>query len=114
MSLTSGSRLGVYEILAPLGAGGMGEVFRAKDTKLGREVAIKVLPPALAQDPERVGRFRREAQILATLNHPNIAAVYGLEEGDGTVGLVMELVTGDDLSQRLRTGAIPVEDAVAI
>ena len=92
----------------------MGEVFRARDTKLGRDVAIKVLPAALAQDAERVGRFRREAQILATLNHSNIASIYGLEEADGAVGLVMELVAGDDLAQRLRTGAIPVDEAITI
>ncbi len=92
----------------------MGEVFRARDTKLGRDVAIKVLPAALAQDAERVGRFRREAQILATLNHPNIAAIYGLEEANGTVGLVMELVAGDDLAQRLRGGAIPVDEAISL
>ena len=114
MSLTSGSRLGPYEITGPIGAGGMGEVFRARDTKLGRDVAIKVLPAAVAQDTERVGRFRREAQILATLNHPNIAAVYGLEEANGTVGLVMELVAGEDLAQRLRGGAVPVDEAIAI
>jgi len=114
MSLTPGSRLGPYEITAPIGAGGMGEVFRARDTKLGREVAIKVLPAALAQDADRVGRFRREAQILATLNHPNIAAIYGLEEAHGTVGLVMELVAGDDLAQRLRGGMIPVDEAIAV
>ncbi len=92
----------------------MGEVFRARDTKLGRDVAIKVLPAAFAQDADRVGRFRREAQILATLNHPNIAAIYGLEEANGTVGLVMELVAGDDLAQRLRGGAVPAEEAIAI
>jgi len=92
----------------------MGEVFRARDTRLGRDVAIKVLPAALAQDTDRVTRFRREAQILATLNHPNIAGIYGLEEGNGTVGLVMELVAGDDLAQRLRGGAVPVEEAIAI
>ena len=114
MTLTPGSRLGPYEITAPIGAGGMGEVFRARDTKLGRDVAIKVLPAALAHDAERVGRFRREAQILATLNHPNIAAIYGLEEANGTVGLVMELVAGNDLAQRLRGGAVPVEEAIAI
>jgi hypothetical protein len=116
MTLSPGARLGPYEITASIGAGGMGEVFRARDTKLNREVAIKVLPPALAQDTERVGRFRREAQILATLNHPNIAAIYGLEEtaaaGPGqsaVVALVMELVGGEDLAERLRRGAIPVE-----
>jgi len=114
MSLTSGSRLGPYEITTHIGAGGMGEVFRARDTRLGRDVAIKVLPAALAQDAERVGRFRREAQILATLNHPNIAAVYGLEEANGTIGLVMELVAGEDLAQRLRAGAIPIDEAIAI
>jgi serine/threonine protein kinase len=80
MTLLPGARLGPYEIVTAIGAGGMGEVFRARDTKLNRDVAIKVLPAALAQDTERVGRFRREAQILATLNHPNIAAIYGLEE----------------------------------
>ncbi|MBK5255842.1 MAG: serine/threonine protein kinase [Vicinamibacteria bacterium] len=114
MGFTAGSRLGPYEINGLIGAGGMGEVFRAHDTRLGRDVAIKVLPAALAQDSERVGRFRREAQILATLNHPNIAAIYGLEETSGTVGLVMELVAGDDLSQRLRAGAIPVHEAIAM
>jgi len=114
MTLLSGARLGPYEISAAIGAGGMGEVFRARDTKLNREVAIKVLPAALSQDAERVGRFRREAQILATLNHPNIAAIYGLEEAGGTVGLVMELVAGDDLAQRLRSGALPIDEAIAI
>ena len=114
MTLTPGSRLGPYEIAAPIGAGGMGEVFRARDTKLGRDVAIKVLPEALAQDKERVDRFRREAQILATLNHPNVAAIHGLEEANGVVGLVMELVPGDDLAQRLRSGAIPVDEAIAM
>jgi Tol biopolymer transport system component len=100
--------------VAPIGAGGMGEVLRARDTKLGREVALKVLPAAFAQDAERVARFRREAQILASLNHPNIAAVHGLEEGEGTLALVMELVEGEDLAQRLKRGAIPVDEAVAI
>ena len=114
MSLTSGSRLGPYEITAPIGAGGMGEVFRARDTKLGRDVAIKALPVALAQDAERVGRFRREAQVLAALNHPNIAAIYGLEETDGVVGLVMELVPGEDLAERLKRGKIPTDEAIAI
>ena len=114
MSLTSGARLGPYEIKAPIGAGGMGEVFRARDTKLGREVAIKVLPAAFAQDHERVARFRREAQLLASLNHPNIAAIYGLEEAEGAVALVLELVEGEDLAQRLKRGAIPVDDAIAI
>ena len=94
MSLTPGARLGPYEILASVGAGGMGEVFRARDTKLNRDVAIKVLPTAFAQDPERVARFKREAQILASLNHPNIASIHGLEEDASlaTVALVMEFV----------------------
>src|SRR3974390_680854 len=91
MSLSIGDRIGSYEILAPIGAGGMGEVYRAKDTKLDREVAVKVLPTALAQDPERLARFEREAKVLASLNHPNIAQIFGVEEG----ALVMELVEGE-------------------
>ncbi|MCM2257961.1 MAG: serine/threonine-protein kinase [Vicinamibacteria bacterium] len=114
MSLPSGTRLGPYEIVAAIGAGGMGEVLRARDTKLGREVAIKVLPAAFAQDAERVARFRREAQILAALNHPNIAAIHGLEEGEGVLALAMELVEGEDLAARLKRGAIPVDESVAI
>ncbi len=114
MSLSMGTRLGSYEVLAPIGAGGMGEVFRARDTKLNRDVAIKVLPAMLAQHTERVARFRREAQILATLNHPNIAAIYGLEESGGVVALAMELVTGEDLAERLKRGAIPVDEAIAM
>jgi hypothetical protein len=114
MTLTPGSRLGPHEIVTPIGAGGMGEVFRARDTKLNRDVAIKVLPAMLAQDTVRVARFRREAQILATLNHPNIAAIYGLEESGGVVALVMELVAGEDLAERLRRGAIPVDEATGI
>jgi hypothetical protein len=109
-----GTRLGPYEITARLGAGGMGEVLRARDTSLGREVAIKVLPAAFTQDAERVGRFRREAQILAALNHPNIATIHGLEEADGIVALAMELVPGEDLSERIRRGALPVEEALEI
>ena len=98
MTLTPGTRLGPYEVIAPLGAGGMGEVYRAKDTRLDREVAIKVLPPAMAQDRERLARFEREAKVLASLNHPNIAQIYGLEENGGTRALVMELVAGATLS----------------
>ena len=97
MSLAPGTKLGPYEILAPIGAGGMGEVYRAKDTKLKREVALKVLPDSFANDPERMARFQREAQVLASLNHPNIAAIHGLEESDGTRALVMELVKGEPL-----------------
>jgi serine/threonine protein kinase/Tol biopolymer transport system component len=111
MTLTPGSRLGPYEIIAAIGAGGMGEVYRAKDTKLGREVAIKVLPSAFAQDHERVARFRREAQVLATFNHPNIAAIHGFEESPEGVAIALELVQGEDLQQRLRRGPIPVEEA---
>ena len=114
MTLDPGSRLGPYEIRGAIGAGGMGEVFRARDTKLGRDVAIKVLPAALAQDAERVARFRREAQLLASLNHPNIAAIYGLEEAGGVVALALELVEGEDLAERLKRGPIPVDEAVAI
>src|SRR6202171_947460 len=98
MPLSVGERLGPYEILAPLGAGGMGEVYRARDTKLDREVAIKVLPAAVARDPERLGRLEREAKVLASFNHPNIAQIYGVEESDGSRALVMELVDGATLS----------------
>ena len=115
MPLTPGSRLGPYAILAPLGAGGMGEVYRAHDTTLNRDIAIKVLPAAFAQDRERVARFRREAQVLASLNHPNVAGIYGLEERDGEVALALEFVDGEDLAERLgRGGAIPADQAVSI
>src|SRR5215813_15036066 len=108
MALSAGTRLGSYEILASLGAGGMGEVYRATDTNLGRQVAIKVLPEAFAQDPERVARFEREAKTLASLNHPNIAIIHGLEKSQGTCALVMEFVEGEDLSQRIARGVIPL------
>ncbi|MEQ1760498.1 MAG: protein kinase [Vicinamibacterales bacterium] len=114
MALTPGTRLGVYEILAQIGAGGMGEVYRATDTTLGRQVAIKILPDAFAADTERVARFEREAKTLASLNHPNIAGIYGFEKSGGTHALVMELVQGDDLSQRIARGAIPVDEALPI
>src|ERR1700691_3762746 len=107
MTLTAGSRLGPYEILAALGAGGMGEVYRARDTTLGRDVALKILPDAFASDPDRLARFTREAQTLAALNHPNIAHIHGLEESGGVRALVMELVEGEDLSQRITRGPIP-------
>src|SRR5437870_12743889 len=99
MTLQQGTQLGAYRIVSPLGAGGMGEVYRAQDTKLNRDVAIKILPEAFAQDIERLARFQREAQVLASLNHPNIAAIYGLEESDGIRALVMELVEGPTRSE---------------
>jgi len=114
MSLTAGARLGSYEILAPIGQGGMGEVYRARDTQLKRDVAIKVLPDAFAQDPERLGRFQREAELLATLNHPNIAAVYGVERSSGVNAIVLELVEGETLADRLQRGAIPIDEALTI
>src|SRR5579864_8550840 len=102
MSLAAGTRLGPYEILAPIGAGGMGEVYRARDTKLDRDVAIKILPPAFAADADRMARFEREAKVLASLNHPNIAHIYGVEQG----ALVMELAEGESPK-----GPMPFEDA---
>ena len=115
MSIQSGSRLGPYEILCAIGAGGMGEVYQAHDTKLGRDVAIKGLPEAFAHDADRLSRFQREAKVLASLNHPNIAAIYGLEESAGTSYLVMELVPGETLADRIkRDGAIPAEETLAI
>jgi eukaryotic-like serine/threonine-protein kinase len=110
MVLSSGARLGSYEIVAVLGVGGMGEVYRARDSKLGREVALKVLPAALADDPERMARFRHEAHVLASLNHPHIAGIYGFEEN----AIVMELVEGRTLEDRIRTGAIPPDEALSI
>jgi Tol biopolymer transport system component len=114
VALTPGTRLGVYDITAPIGEGGMGQVFRARDTKLNRDVALKVLPDSFATDPERLARFTREAQTLASLNHPHIAAIYGLEDSGGVSALVMELVEGEDLSQRIARGAIPMDEALPI
>jgi len=114
MSLEAGTRLGPYEIHAPIGAGGMGEVYRARDTRLGRDVAIKVLPEAFARDAERMTRLRREAQVLASLNHPNIAAIYGFEDSGGTHALVLELVEGTTLAERIKQGGIPLEERLAI
>lgn len=114
MSLDTGSRLGTYEIIGLLGAGGMGEVYRATDTKLNRQVAIKVLPEVYASDPDRVARFHREAQAVAALNHTNIAAIYDLAESGATKFLVLELIEGDTLADRIRRGPVPVEEALAI
>ena len=114
MALRPGTRLGPYEIAAQIGVGGMGEVYRARDTKLDRDVAIKVLPESLAGDPDRIARFQREAKTLAALNHPNVAAIYGLEEADSTKALVMELVEGPTLADRIAQGAIPVDEALPI
>ena len=119
MSLPIGTRIGPYVVTAPLGAGGMGEVFRARDTRLDRDVALKILPAGFASDPERLVRFEREAKTLAALNHPNIAAIHGIEDtrrDDGTVSraLIMELVDGEDLSQRLARGPLSIEDALPI
>ncbi len=114
MPLMPKSRLGPYEIHSPLGAGGMGEVYRARDTRLDRDVAIKVLPAALSADKERILRFEREAKLLASLNHPHIAAIYGFEESDGKRLLVMELVEGETLAEQLERGPIPVRDALEL
>src|SRR2546429_208348 len=99
MGLSAGTRLGPYEIQAPLGAGGMGEVYRARDTKLGRDVAIKILPEVFTSDPERLARFEREARMLAALNHPHIGAIYGVEDAESVHALVLELVEGDTLGR---------------
>src|SRR5579862_6623213 len=115
MPILPGRRLGPYEILSPIGAGGMGEVYQAHDTKLARDVAIKVLLEAFAHDAERLSRFQREAKMLASLNHPNIATIHGLEQSGDTSYLVMELVSGETLAERVkRDGAVPIEEALAI
>jgi Tol biopolymer transport system component len=114
MTLAPGARLGPYEILSPLGAGGMGEVWRARDTKLGREVALKVLPSSVAQDAERLQRFEREAQVLASLNHPHIAAIFGVEDSTVIKALVLELVEGETLQERIARGPIALDEAIAI
>ncbi len=106
MTIATGTRLGSYEVLAQIGAGGMGEVYRAHDTKLGRDVAIKVLPEAFAHDADRLSRFPREAKMLASLNHPNIATIHGLEQSGGTSYLVMELVSGETLAERVKAGPL--------
>ena len=109
-----GTRLAHYEIVSHLGSGGMGEVYRARDSKLNRDVAIKVLLPAVANDPERLARFEREARTLASLNHPNIGSIHGLEEANGVTGLVLELVEGPTLADRIAQGRIPFDEALVI
>jgi eukaryotic-like serine/threonine-protein kinase len=113
-ALRAGSRLGSYEIVSALGAGGMGEVYRARDVNLGRDVAIKVLPPAFSADSERIARFRREAHVLAALNHPHVAAIYGLEEVNGVTFLILELVDGETLDKRISRGPVNVGDTLGI
>jgi serine/threonine protein kinase len=114
LAVTPGTRLGVYEVTAQIGVGGMGEVYRATDTTLGRQVALKILPEAVASHPERIARFEREAKTLAALNHPNIAAIYGVEKSSSAFALVMELVDGEDLLHRIARGAIPADEALPI
>src|SRR6059036_386887 len=114
MAITIGTQLGSHKITALLGKGGMGEVYRARDTKLKREVAIKVLPEEFSRDPDRVSRFQREAEVLALLNHPNIGAIYSLEEANGMRFLVLELVDGEILAERIARGPIPIDESLAI
>src|SRR5215467_13168456 len=112
MGLTIGTQLGCHEIIALLGKGGMGEVYRARDLKLKREVAIKILPEEFSLDLDRISRFQREAEVLAALNHPNIAAIYDLQEANGSRYLVLELVEGETLADRIARGPIPIEEAL--
>ncbi len=114
MTISAGTKLGPYEILSPIGKGGMGEVWKARDTKLGRDVALKILPAAFASDPDRMARFEREARVLASLDHPNIAAIYGLEESNGVRALVLALVDGSTLADRIAAGPIPLNEAIQI
>jgi eukaryotic-like serine/threonine-protein kinase len=114
MPLSPGVRLGPYEILDAIGAGGMGEVYRARDARLGRDIAIKVLPPSFAAIAQSTARFERDAQVLASLNHPGIASIFGVEESNGVHGIVMELVEGPTLADRLHQGSIPLEEAPAV
>ena len=114
MPLTPGTTLGPYSVTEKIGEGGMGEVYRARDTKLDRDVALKVLPQAFTDDPDRLARFEREAKVLASLNHPNIGHIYGLEEAEGQKALVLELVEGPTLAERIKQGPIPVDEALPI
>src|SRR5208283_3221796 len=109
-----GTRIGPYEIIAPLAAGGMGEVYRARDTKLGRDVALKLLPPLLTADADRVARFKREARLLASLNHPHIGAIYGFEDSGNVLALMLELIEGETLDDRVRRGQLPLSEALAV
>src|SRR5262249_51523197 len=114
MQLSSGTRLGPYEIISPIGAGGMGEVYKARDTKLNRDVALKILPAEFALDQDRLVRFNREAHVLASLDHPNIGAIYGFEDSEGIHALVLQLVEGPTLADRIANGAIPLDEALPI
>src|SRR5687767_14070913 len=114
MSLTPGVRIRGYEISGLLGAGGMGEVYRARDTRLKRDVALKALPTAFANDPDRLARFQREAELLATLNHPHIAGIYGIEQSENGTTLVLELVEGPTLAERIAEGPIPLDEALSM
>ena len=114
MPLAVGTRLGPYQILSVIGAGGMGEVYRARDPHLNRDIALKILPELFALDPDRVARFKREAQVLASLNHPHIAAIYGFEETNGIQALALELVDGPTLADRIAQGPIPIDEALPI
>ena len=114
MSLESGTTVGTYQVTAKIGEGGMGEVYRARDTTLDRDVALKVLPEAFTADPDRLGRFEREAKVLASLNHPNIGGIYGFEQSDDVRALVLELVEGPTLADRIAQGPVPVDEALGI
>src|ERR1700674_2730042 len=112
MALTIGTQLGSHEIIGLLGKGGMGEVYRGRDTKLKRDVAIKILPDEFSRDPDRIARFQREAEVLASLNHSSIAAIYDVQEAQGSRFLVLELVEGETLAERIRRGPIPIDEAL--
>src|SRR5262245_61418003 len=114
MVFTTGTKVGAYEIIGPLGKGGMGEVYRALDTKLKREVAIKVLPDAFSTDADRVARFQREAEVLAALNHPNIASIHDLAQFDQSRFIILELIEGETLAERIARGPIPLNEALRI
>ncbi len=114
MPLEPGTTLGPYRVTAKIGEGGMGEVYQARDTKLDRDVALKVLPEAFTSDPDRLARFEREAKVLASLNHPNIGSIYGLEEAAGVKALVLDLVEGPTLADRIKQGPIPIDEALPI